>query len=95
MGTNRHSFPIKPNGFIRFQKDGGGESNELQEILSSGYASASISSNGGSKSYTRADADKITKAIITLQKELYQLNALLRNAGTDPFEIKKILHVYC
>ena len=22
MGTNRHSFPIKPNGFIRFQKDG-------------------------------------------------------------------------
>lgn len=66
-----------------------------QEILSSGYASASISSNGGSKSYTRADADKITKAIINLQKELYQLNALLRNAGTDPFEIKKILHVYC
>ena len=65
------------------------------EILSSGYASASISSQGGSKSYTRMDADKITKAIITLQKELEQLNTMLSTGSAGALEIKKILHVYC
>ena len=66
-----------------------------QEILSSGYASASISSQGGSKSYTRQDVDKITRAIISLQKEIVQINSLLRTNGYDNFGFKEILHVYC
>ena len=65
-----------------------------QEIASNGYSSASISSAGGSKSYTRLDLDKITKAIITLQKELQQLNSMLQTGSAGTFTIQKILHVY-
>lgn len=65
------------------------------EILSKGYASASISSTGGSKSYTRIDVDKITKAIINLQKELEQLNSILLTGTSGDLNIKTILHVYC
>lgn len=65
------------------------------EILSNGYASASISSTGGSKSYTRIDVDKITKSIIQLQKELEQLNSMLVTGSAGDLNIKSILHVYC
>ena len=66
-----------------------------QEIAENGYASASISSQGGSKSYTTLDIDKITKAIITLQKELQQLNSMLYTGSAGALDIKSILHVYC
>lgn len=65
-----------------------------QEIAEKGYSSASISSQGGSKSYTRLDIDKITKAIMTLQRELAQLNTLLKTGSSDTFGIKQVLHVY-
>ena len=66
-----------------------------QEIAENGYASASISSTGGSKSYTRIDVDKITKSIIQLQKELEQLNSMLITGSAGDLNIKSILHVYC
>lgn len=34
-----------------------------KELVSSGYASASLASGGGSKSYTRLDVSKVTETI--------------------------------
>ena len=47
------------------------------EIAANGYASATMASGGGSRSYTRLDLDKITQAITALQTELKQCRALL------------------
>lgn len=43
------------------------------EIAQTGYASATLSSGGGSKSYTRLDISKITEAINALTSELKKL----------------------
>lgn len=43
-----------------------------------GYASATLSSSGGSKSYTRIDLDKITNLIGELKRELTKLRNILR-----------------
>ena len=48
-----------------------------QEVASSGYASATVSSGGGSRSYTRSDISKITEAISALISEMKKLRALL------------------
>ena len=48
------------------------------EIAQTGYASASMSSGGGAKSYTRLDISKITEAISALTSELKQLRAMLK-----------------
>ena len=40
------------------------------EIAANGYASATLASGGGSKSYTRLDISKITEAISALTSEL-------------------------
>jgi len=63
------------------------------EAAMNGYASATISSAGGSKSYTRIDADKITNIIQQLQKELHQLQGLLTTGKANP--LKTIVTVYC
>ena len=42
------------------------------EIAKQGYASATLASAGGSKSFTRLDLSKITEAIVQLSKELLQ-----------------------
>lgn len=47
------------------------------ELATSGYASASLSSTGGSKSYTRLDISKITELIGQLTKELEQYKNML------------------
>lgn len=47
------------------------------EIAKNGYASATMSTGGGSKSYTRLDLSKITEAISALTSELKQLKAML------------------
>ena len=62
------------------------------ELAKSGTASASMSSGGGSRSYTRLDLGKITEAIQALQKELSQLRVLL--SGGNPLS-GKIYRVYC
>lgn len=47
------------------------------EVAASGYASATTSSGGGSKSYTRIDIGKLTEAISAMSSELYKLRLLL------------------
>lgn len=53
------------------------------EIAKNGYASASMSSGGGAKSYTRLDLSKITEAISALTSELKKLRAMLKNVGSQ------------
>ena len=47
------------------------------EIAKNGYASATMSSGGGSKSYTHLDLSKITEAISALTSELKKLRTML------------------
>lgn len=51
------------------------------EIAKNGYASATMSSGGGSRSYTRLDLSKITEAILSLTSELKKLRAMLVTVG--------------
>ena len=62
------------------------------DIGISGYASATISSSGGSKSYTRMDIDKITKLIGELNNKLTQYKNMLATGNGTP--IKTIVPVY-
>ena len=52
------------------------------EIAKKGYASATMSSGGGSQSYTRLDLSKISETISALVSELRQLKAMLSNNST-------------
>lgn len=61
------------------------------EVLSSGYASATLSTSGGSRSYTRLDVARITETLAELQDELGQTRALL--SGPDG-GFKTIFTVY-
>ena len=54
-----------------------------QEVASSGYASATVSSGGGSKSFTRSDISKITEAISALISEMKKLRALLAGGSSS------------
>lgn len=51
------------------------------EIATGGTASATLSSGGGSKSYTRLDLDKITSLIAELVRELRGLRSVLAGGG--------------
>ena len=53
------------------------------EIAASGYSSATMSSGGGSRSYTRLDLTKITEAISALTSELKKLRAMLNKTGSE------------
>jgi hypothetical protein len=63
------------------------------EIAKNGYASATMSSGGGAKSYTRLDLSKITEAISALTSELKQLRGMLVGAGQQSIW-KNVLIVY-
>ena len=63
-----------------------------QEVASSGYASATVSSGGGSRSYTRADISKITEAISALTSEMKKLRKML--AGGSSSIWTQVLVVY-
>ena len=65
------------------------------QLLANPYQSASISSGGGSKSYTVADSQKLADAIGELVEELKQLRALLGSNGASQLQIKQIYQVYC
>lgn len=54
-----------------------------QEVASSGYASATVSSGGGSRSYTRADISKITEAISALTSEMKKLRKMLADGSSS------------
>lgn len=62
------------------------------EALANGYASATISSSGGSKSFTRWTPDQFTSAINELLKELSQWRGLLTTGKTRP--IKTLVTIY-
>lgn len=64
------------------------------EIAKNGYASATMSSGGGSKSYTHLDLTKITEAISALTSELKKLKAMLKSAGGSQSIWKSVLVVY-
>ena len=57
-----------------------------------GFASATISTAGGSKSYTRLTPDKITEVIDELLCELSQLRSLLVTGNSRP--IRTIATIY-
>ena len=61
------------------------------DIAVRGYASATLSSGGGSKSYTRLDLAKITELIAELLRETRQLRNLL---GGSSIPIRHIVTVY-
>lgn len=66
-----------------------------KQICATGYASATLSSGGGSKSYTRLDIGKITEAINEMTTELDQYKVIL-SAGrpVSPFKLGSVLTVY-
>lgn len=52
------------------------------EVARSGYASATISSGGGSRSYTRANLPQLTELIQQLEREIKTLRKQLATGGT-------------
>ena len=64
------------------------------EIAKNGYAQVTMSSGGGSKSYTRTDISKITEAISSLTSELKKLRAMLKSNIGEQQIWKNILVVY-
>lgn len=61
------------------------------EVAASGYASATLASGGGSKSYTRTDVSKITETIAQLKQELKHLRCLLaEQASGSPKPIVQV-----
>lgn len=52
------------------------------EVAASGFASASLASGGGSKSYTRLDLARIIQLISALENEVKGLRKLLAPAST-------------
>lgn len=62
-------------------------------VASSGYASATLTSSGGSRSYTRLDIDKISQTISTLRQDIKGYRRLL--AGSSPAMPSQIYTVYC
>ena len=62
------------------------------ERATSGYSSASLSSTGGSKSYTRLDMAKITDTLRELLNELNQYKNLLVVGVSKP--IKTVVTIY-
>ena len=65
------------------------------EVASCGFASATLASGGGSKSYTRTDISKLTEAIKSMTKELADLRIMLRNESSSRIDLsRKVLTVY-
>ena len=61
------------------------------DLLSSGYASASMSSGGGSRSYTRMDVDKISNSIQILKSEVKNLKKILNGSNKST---PKTINIY-
>lgn len=62
------------------------------EAAASGFASATISTSGGSKSYSRMTPEQFTSVINELLKELIQWRNLLTTGNANP--LKTIITVY-
>jgi len=68
--------------------------NARTEVAASGYASATLASGGGSRSYTRLDISKLTEAISALTSELTKLKAMLKRNGASQDLWQNVLVVY-
>lgn len=68
--------------------------NARTEIAENGYASATLASGGGSRSYTRLDISKLTEAIAALTSELTKLKAMLQSNGGSQELWKNVLIIY-
>lgn len=55
--------------------------NARTELATNGYASATLASGGGTRSYTKLDISKLTEAISALTSELKKLKGLLKTVG--------------
>lgn len=62
------------------------------EAMANGFASATISTAGGSKSYSRMTPDQFTSVINELLKELAQWKNLLFTGNANP--LKTIVTIY-
>ena len=66
---------------VELEKDIAALKKARTDAALNGFASATISSGGGSRSYSRFDLDKITILIGALLKELAQYRNMLFNGG--------------
>lgn len=64
------------------------------ELATSGFASATLSSSGGSKSYTRLDIDKVSNLISILEKSLLKYRRMLQSNGGSQMGIETIATIY-
>lgn len=64
------------------------------DLASNGYSSATISSSGGSRSYTRLDLPKVSTLLNSLKMERRKYQILLSNNGNAEFTIGKVLTIY-
>lgn len=65
----------------------------IQQIATSGTASATISAAGGSKSYTRMDVDKLLSLRREYASRVAQINRVL--TGLIPGGIRHVMTVRC
>ena len=63
-----------------------------KQLAVDGYASATMSSGGGSKSYTKMDIAKLTELIAELQGELKSCRSMLN--GGHSTETKQVYQVW-
>ena len=66
----------------------------IHEIAVNGTASASISSSGGTKSYSRIDLTSLEKLRATYAERLARICRALR-AGSSPAGIRHVMTVRC
>ena len=61
------------------------------KLASAEFASATLASGGGSKSYTRADVGKISATIIEMQTELKRYRKMLKETSfSEPTKIVQV-----
>ena len=64
------------------------------KLATSEYASASLSSGGGSKSYTRQSLGQLSETIRQLARELQLFRNMLATDSPTGFRPSTVLHIY-
>ena len=79
---------------LRYQRWIGEIDRVIHEIATNGTASASISSSGGAKSYSRIDVEKLLAIRAEYVERLLRICRALR-AGSSPAGIRHVMTVRC
>jgi hypothetical protein len=79
---------------IRYQRWIGEIDRVIHEIAINGTASASISSSGGAKSYSRIDVEKLLSIRAEYVERMLRICRALR-AGSSPAGIRRVMTVRC